>query len=347
MAGVRAPIRSRTAASGSRQRGVCHGSRSIRKGSPMADHKDVNSLLALLGAALAAAAVVATLLVIGEKMPADAAVGAALVAAILIAYFAADAAWSNGFGEFMRGFLIGINAGLNFIIAFWLLQHLLGAAAAPPPAHPAAGHPPAHPAAAASGHAQEIALGVAIALGALNLTMVFSALTQNVVYKILVGYVLNALLPMSWLVSALGLLFFILNLLGGLLIGLPGVDVFKLTGVGFNWGTGTFFTAGGVFSNANPGGDGGAYNMGYFAFVKKADGDPGSYLLGHESGHALNLAAFGSIFHLIGALEENLIPGNGPEAYSEKLAESNVDPGSADGGKPSLAMWGATQDAAS
>ncbi len=311
----------------------------------MADHKDVNSLLALLGAAIAAAAVVAVLLVIGEKVPADAAVGAALFAAILIAYFAADAAWSNGFGEFMRGFLIGINSGLNFIIAYWLLQHLLGGAAAP--AHPVAGHPLPHPATPVNGHGQEISLGVAIGLGALNLTMVFSALTQNVVYKVLVGYVLNAVLPMSWLVSALGLLFFIVNLLGGLLIGLPGVDLFKLTGVGFNWGTGTFFTAGGIFSNANPGGDGSAYNMGYFAFVKKADGDPGSYLLGHESGHALSLAAFGSIFHLIGALEENVIPGNGPQAYSEKLAESNVDSGSTDAAKPSLAMWGSTQDAAS
>jgi hypothetical protein len=313
----------------------------------MADHKDVNSLLALLGAAIAAAAVVVLFLVIGEKMPADAAVGAGIFAVILIGYFAADVAWSNGFGEFMRGFLIGINSGLNFIIAYWLLLHFLGPAAAPVPAHPVAGHPVPHPAAPAGGHGHEIALGVAIGLGVLNLSMVFSALTQNVVYKFLVGYVLNAVLPMSWLVTALGFVFFILNLLGGLCIGLPGVDFFKITGVGFNWGTGTFFTAGGLFSNTNPGGDGGAYNMGYFAFVKKADGDPGSYLLGHESGHALNLAAFGSLFHLIGALEENFIPGNGAQAYSEKLAESNVDPGSVDASRPSLAMWGATQDAAS
>ena len=48
----------------------------------------------------------------------------------------------------------------------------------------------------------------------------------------------------------------------------------------------------------------------------------------HETGHGLNVAAFGSIFHFVAALDQNVF-GSGADTYSEKLAESH-DPSKAD-----------------
>jgi hypothetical protein len=44
----------------------------------------------------------------------------------------------------------------------------------------------------------------------------------------------------------------------------------------------------------------------------------------HETGHTLNVAAFGSWFHLIGAIDENFIAANGANAYSELLPEGHA-----------------------
>ena len=59
----------------------------------------------------------------------------------------------------------------------------------------------------------------------------------------------------------------------------------------------------------------------YRPIRKNASTDP-TWHLEHEAGHTLNLAAFGSIFHFIGPIDEN-VTGGDANAYSKRLAESN------------------------
>ena len=70
--------------------------------------------------------------------------------------------------------------------------------------------------------------------------------------------------------------------------------------------------------------------MGNFCFVDRAHPH---MEIEHEAGHTLNLAAFGSIFPLVGAIDENVIR-NGANAFSERLADSN-DPHASS----TLPMW--------
>ena len=74
---------------------------------------------------------------------------------------------------------------------------------------------------------------------------------------------------------------------------------------------------GGLIANLNPIDT--AFNMGNFSFV---DYRSSSWHKQHEAGHTLNVAAFGSLFHVKGALDENAIR-RGTHALSERLAESN------------------------
>ena len=265
---------------------------------------DVSTPFALLGATLGAAATVTAALLIGTALPAAGIAAGVVAGVILISYIVTDLCVGSSFGEVLRGLMIGINSGLNFALSLLLLGHVTGSA-----------H---HP----------LALGIAIGLGVINFTTVFSLLSQNDFYQGLLGY-LNWFLPMSWLIVALGLTFTVLNLLGALCLGLPGVEFCKLTDFSVDWKTGTLFLKGGWVSNANPIDT--AYNMGNFSFV---DASYSGMATDHEAGHTLNLAAFGSIFHLIGALDENVIR-NGANALSERLAESNVPSTSS----PTLQMW--------
>lgn len=48
----------------------------------------------------------------------------------------------------------------------------------------------------------------------------------------------------------------------------------------------------------------------------------------HETGHLLNVAAFGSIWHFVGAWDQSVGPcKRGADAYAEHLAESHNPPG--------------------
>lgn len=79
------------------------------------------------------------------------------------------------------------------------------------------------------------------------------------------------------------------------------------------------------------------YNLGNFVFVHGRYVDEGGAcppgLVAHETGHTLNVAAFGSVFHFLGAIHENWGPprgGAGSRAYAELVAESRRRaPGSA------------------
>ncbi len=127
---------------------------------------------------------------------------------------------------------------------------------------------------------------------------------------------MNWLLPMSWLIVGLGLLFYIVSGLLHLVTG-GRVPCLRLLESGVDWKTGTFFVKGGLVANLNYTD---AFNMGNFAFV---DFQAGAWHKEHEAGHTLNLAAFGSFFHLLGAVDENVVPRRHGNVYSERLAESN------------------------
>ena len=188
----------------------------------------------------------------------------------------------------MRGWLIGMNAALNGV----LVVALLGLAIPLPAA---------------------IVIGVAV--GVWNGLTAVEPISQNEFFQGFFGWLIW-ILPMSWLVVGLGLVFYVVNLLCALFTAFQ-VEYLKIKGLRVDWKTGTFFMKGGLISNMNPIDT--AFNMGNFSFVDQASS---GWHIDHEAGHTLNLGAFGSVFHLIGALDENLFQA-GANAYSERLAESN------------------------
>lgn len=222
------------------------------------------------------------------------------VAVVLLGYILGAVTVGTGAGEFFRGLLIGTNAAVNWAIASIAFPKVIG---------------------------HDAGTVLAIVVAAVAFLSAVGAVSRSSLYQGLLGY-LNWLLPLSWPIVALGFAFFILCLLGALAIGSFGVAFFKIERVVFDWKTGTLFTRGGWISNLNPIDT--AFNMGNFAFVDTAFND---MAIDHEAGHTLNLAAFGSLFHLPGALDENVL--RGANAFSECLAESHV-PGSAG---PLLSMW--------
>ena len=232
----------------------------------------------------------------------------ALVALMIILYVIANAIVSRApipsesiGGDFMRYLLVGLNSGLNLILAVNIYPPLLGDAVG-------------------------VTLGIGLCL--LNIVAVFKTISNNGLYQGVLGWA-NWLLPMSWLVTGLGFVLWILSLLCHLFLYLIGrIGYFRIEAMQADWKTGTFFTRGGFVANLNPIDT--AFNMGSFAFVDAKPHEPPvaspEWHTEHEAGHTLNLGAFGSIFHFIGAIDEN-VTGGRENAFSERLAESN-DPAS-------------------
>lgn len=198
-------------------------------------------------------------------------------------------------GQFLRGLLIGMNAGLNG------------------------------------------PLGLVIGFLA-----VVDGIAKNKGYQTILGWS-NLLLPMSLLVDGIGSLFFVASGIGHFIgYEIFGSNFLQIKSLQLDTGTGTLFTVGGLVGNlAKSNGQPTAFDMGNFAFVNSGQLDrPLSVIKEHESGHTLNLGAFGSIFHLVGAIDENLTSA-GASAYAERLAESHVplahEPPS--NPPPRLSMW--------
>ena len=228
---------------------------------------------------------------------------AAIAVVMVIGYvLAANADPNSAWGQFLRGFMIGMNAGLNagLLVSMGPVGAFLGGF-----------------------------LGTMIFLGAVD------EIANNEIYQGIMGWS-NWLLPTSWLIVGLGVLFFLANVIPAL-VTLNQVDAVSIKGLVVDWKTGTIFTKGGWLSDVNTYDT--AFNMGNFAFV---DTKASSYHMEHEAGHTLNLAAFGSIFHLAGFVDE-VILGNGGDAYSERLADSNdpAAPGerTTAGQTPIIPMW--------
>jgi hypothetical protein len=249
----------------------------------------LRSWIAFIGALVAIGIVAAVWFTLGPVwISAAIAGGIAVLGYIIAAIGARSRSSTTGFGEFMRGWLVGLNAGLNTAIAFVLLGTLT---------------------------ATVPALVVGLVLGLVGLLTVFRPISQSEVYQGLLGY-LNWVMPMSWLVVGLGLLFYLFSLLlHGVTLG--RVRYLRVQDFATDWKTGTFFMRGGLVANLNPIDT--AFNMGNFSFV---DMNSSGWHIEHEAGHTLNLAAFGSLFHLVGALDENATP-RGANAFSERIAESN------------------------
>lgn len=219
----------------------------------------------------------------------------------------------------MRGLLIGLTSGTNFVLAYNIYGHWFGSPT----------------------ERSTVGLVIAVVLFALGVLTSLKAVSQNEGYQGVIGW-LCWLAPMSWPVLFLGLILGLINIVLGLIFGsLFGVDFMKVRGDKtdpnvdgsvqgkwrtVDWKTGTFFLIGGLVGNANPMKT--AFDMGNIGFIyHKAKDD----YRDHEAGHNLSLFAFGWIFHFIGALDQL----RGTEALAEQLANSN-DSGSSE---PQLEMW--------
>ncbi len=218
-------------------------------------------------------------------------------------YAIASATAGTGFGDFMRGFLIGMNAGLNAGLATAIFGPFVG-----------------------------------VSLGVINFLAVFDGVAQNSFYQGVLGWA-SWLMPMSWLATGVGLIFFVVNVVMHFFtvtipgwFGGSGWDAARIDHISIDWGTGIIVMGGGLIE---PSGGADGFNLGNFVFLREgASGDAG--LVRHETGHGLNVAAFGALFHYVGALDENP-PGNrGHDAFAERLAESHSNrPGS-----PTVPLWG-------
>jgi RHS repeat-associated protein len=204
-------------------------------------------------------------------------------------------------GQFLRGFMIGFNAGMNGVLAGAIFGPVVG-----------------------------------VALGVINFLATFDGVAQDPVYKGILGWT-SWLMPMSWGATATGIVVFLINLVAAGITGNgdwwgSGAKIEKLD---FDWRTGSFIMLGGAITGPT------AFNAGHFVFVNASYADGSTFdrtyenLIRHETGHTLEVAAFGTAFWLADAIGENVV-GLGANDYGEKIAESNV-PGTT---RPTIPMWG-------
>jgi RHS repeat-associated protein len=189
---------------------------------------------------------------------------AGLIGLVVAGYALASANQGTAFGDFMKGFLIGLNAGLNMIMMTAIGGPVLGAI-----------------------------------VGVIGFLAVFDGVRQNSFYQGVLGWS-SWFMPMSWLVQGVGLLFFLLTVIPAALTGNQAAAV-KITYIHVDWATGSIIVKGGWIANLNPIDT--AFDMGNFVYVDAANTAPDDDVP-HELGHALSLGAFGSIIHLVGFVDE-------------------------------------------
>jgi hypothetical protein len=260
----------------------------------------LKSGVTFLGAVIAVGAVAGLYFLLGTLIALGVVVAACVLSYVLAAVGWASASTSSAFGEFMRGWLVGLNTALNAILVIVIVRSFAD---------------------------MPVAIVCGLSLGAINLIATFGPVSRNGFYQGVIGW-LNWVMPMSWLIVALGFLFYVFSFLLHAVTG-GKVEYLRVQKIAADLKTGTFFIRGGLIANLNPLDT--AFNMGNFSFVDKASPQ---WHMDHEAGHTLNLAAFGCVFHLIGALDENATS-RGADAFSERLAESHATGTS---GK-NLPMW--------
>lgn len=200
-----------------------------------------------------------------------------------------------GFPRFLReqfafGFFLGAAAGTNFVIWFLVTS---------------------------------IPLTIVLALLALApILVIISALARSRIMQILVGWT-TWVMPLSWIVGAIGVLAFVP--FGAAGVWRHGRDALRIDPT-----SGTlevqvdFSDIPGVPSLAV------GFSLGLFTFLNSGFTNPRSFLdrsvSAHEAGHTLNTGAFGGIFLLVNALDENILRTQ-PDNYlslGELYAESRA-----------------------
>ena len=140
-------------------------------------------------------------------------------------------------------------------------------------------------------------------------------------------------MPMSWGATGLGVLFFVMNIIAAG-ITFQQWDAAKIEKLHVDWKTGSIVMVNGLIRGGT------AFNNGNFVFMNQNWIDnPASggfeAVLGHETGHGLNNAAFGTAFNLYDTINEKIF-GAGFNDYGEQLAESHTNRP----GRPTIPMWG-------
>jgi hypothetical protein len=210
---------------------------------------------------------------------------------------------------FSRGFIIGLTSSINFLV--WA------------------------------------ALSGSPAIATVFLVINFLAAVPGVsprrfVYQPILGFA-SWLLPMSYLVTPLGILLFVLNL--PFVLGTLGPAALR-----FDRLTATIEMTGGALVNflfALSPTPATGFNLGNFTFLRLAPGAAlataqspftggGSGLSPHETGHTLTVAAFGGFYGWINAIDENIPPlARGAAAYGELVPESHFG----GTGRPFVPVW--------
>jgi hypothetical protein len=284
----------------------------------------MHTLMRLLGALSGIAASLAlALALVGVAIPTTTVAGIFTVAGISIVlvsvfYLVATKNRNGNGGEAFKGMMVGLNGGLNAVVLIALFM--------PEPAKSMSAFFKAFGSWVQGPGLIAVISGAFLCL--LSLLSMFQFLSGSKVFQAILGYSCW-LMPMAWLVTSVGFVFFLVNLI---LAGITAnkLEVFKIKSVGFHAGTGSVLIEGGLI---HPLMGSSGFDMGNFVFLN-SDGES---LKAHETGHTLNLAVFGFAFHYIGALDENVFGGHG-DAYSERLADSHV-PGNSSSAAPLLNMW--------
>lgn len=258
----------------------------------------VGVIVGIVVGILIVAAVVATGGALGVLLGIGLVLGASLLVTGISYAIAANVDPSSAFGQFMRGFMIGFNAGMNGVIAGAIFGPVVG-----------------------------------VALGVINFLATFDDIARSPVYQGILGWS-SWLMPMSWGATALGIVFFVVNLI---LAGVTGnqVDALKIDKLGIDWQTGSIVMVGGAIRGPT------AFDLGHFVFMNPNYVDGSTFdrtydnVLAHETGHTLEAAAFGTAFLIADFIGENAV-GQGMNDYGERIAESHV----AGTGRPTIPMWG-------
>jgi hypothetical protein len=192
--------------------------------------------------------------------------------------------------QFAFGFFLGAASATNFVI--WLLV-------------------------------TTIQLTLVLALfAAAPLLAIFATLARSRVVQVLVGWT-TWIMPLSWLVGAIGVV--ALVPFGAAGIVRHGRDAFRVDPTSGTFEVQVDFTdIPGVPPQAI------GFSLGFFTFLNTATTIPRSFLdrsvSAHEAGHTLDTGAFGGIFLLVNALDENILrtPPDNYLSLGEMYAESRA-----------------------
>jgi RHS repeat-associated protein len=265
----------------------------------------VGSVVGVIVGVVAAVAIVAVVVATGGIAGVMIGIGLVLGASLAVTgvsyLIASNVDPASGFGQFMRGFMIGFNAGMNGVLA----SAIFGAPG--------------------------------VALGVIDFLATFDGIAKNSTYQGILGWS-SWLMPMSWGATGLGVAAYVVNLV---IAGVTGNqwNAAKIDKLAIDWKTGSIVMVGGLIRGPT------AFDLGNFVFMNPhyVDGSrpDRTYdaVLRHETGHTLEVAAFGTAFLVADFIGENVV-GAGTNDYGEKIAESHANRSGPSGTYPTIPMWG-------